>query len=32
MKFLPEPSLYNVALGVTVLFLIGIIMLAYSLS
>lgn len=32
MKFLPEPSLYNIALGVVVLFLIGIMTLAYSLN
>ncbi len=32
MKFLPEPSFNNIALGVVVLFLIGTVMLAYSLS
>ncbi len=31
MKLLPEPSLYNIALGITILFLIGMITLAYSL-
>ncbi len=31
MKFLPEPSLYNIALGIAVLFLIGVVTLAYSL-
>ena len=32
MRFLPEPSFNNIALGVAVLFLIGIVMLAYSLN
>lgn len=32
MRFLPEPSFHNIALGVAVLFLIGIITLAYSLN
>ena len=31
MRFLPEYSFYNVALGVVILFLIGMITLAYSL-
>lgn len=31
MKFLPEPSFFNVALAVTVMFLIGTMTLAYSL-
>ena len=32
MKFLPEPSFDNIAIGVAVLFLIGVITLAYSLN
>ena len=31
MRFLPEYNFYNVALGITILFLIGMITLAYSL-
>ncbi len=32
MKFLPEPSFINIALGVAVLFLIATMTLAYSLN